>query len=331
MIELIETEMDVVQEYLSECDVAPIIEKCYHRFKKWHQEDKKDGGGRIFCLDGVQWVAITSEKYFDDAQPYQVTDYATCIEKLEEMTADQPSDDNSTNWKPLLFIIKETGSLGITVGHHPKYEEIHITEIIPSSTAYKLGLKVGDILCKLGSKGTRFVKKENETTVQNLTTPDNRPFILEVLSELSDVDIQNNVVAIEQNVKNILKKATDTREVVGSIVDKMCPTDIYLLSFTYNLLATIKNGEYIPKVVLELLNPVCYSKVNDGPGTCATFIEDQIQWKPKCSKCGKVITAQRKLVGSLAKIRHDQYMTKISISVCSIIGDQYTTNLASSR
>ena len=237
----------------------------------------------------MQWVALTSEKYFDDAKHYKITSLQTCIDKLEEKVADKPTDDNSSIWKPLLFIIEETGSLGIAVEPHPKHEGIHITEIIPSSTAYKLGLKVGDILCKLGSKGTRFVKKENETTVQNLTTPDNRPFILEVLSELSDVDIQNNVVAIEQNVKNILKKATDTREVVGSIVDKMCPTDIYLLSFTYNLLATIKNGEYIPKVALELLNPVYYSKVNHGQGNCTTFVGDQIQWKPKFSKCRKVM------------------------------------------
>ena len=42
------------------------------------------------------------------------------LKKLGEMTADELSDDNSTNWKPLLFIIEETGSLGITRWSSPK-------------------------------------------------------------------------------------------------------------------------------------------------------------------------------------------------------------------
>ena len=151
----------------------------------------------------------------------------------------------------------------------------------PSSTASKSGLKVGDILCKLGSKGTRFVKKINETTIRNLTTHQNRPFILEVLRELSDDNIQNNVVMMKQNVKKILTQASNARADVGRFFDEMCPTDIYLLSFTYNLLATVVKGEYVPKVALELLNPVYYSKVNHGLDNCTTFVGDQLQWQPK--------------------------------------------------
>jgi len=94
---------------------------------------------------------------------------------------------------------------------------------------------------------------------------------------------------MEKNVKKILKKASDARADVGSVFDSMCPTDIYLLSFTYNLLATVENGQYIPTVALELLNPVYYSKANHGPGNCTTFMGNQIQWKPNCSKCGKVM------------------------------------------
>ena len=110
-----------------------------------------------------------------------------------------------------------------------------------------------------------------------------------MLRELSDENIQNNVVMMKQNVKQILRQASDARADVGCVFDDMCPTDIYLLNITYHLLATVENGEYIPTVALELLNPVYYSKVNHGLDNCTTFVGDQIQWKPKYSKCGKVM------------------------------------------
>ena len=94
---------------------------------------------------------------------------------------------------------------------------------------------------------------------------------------------------MKQNGKKILTQASNARADVGRVFDDMCPTDIFLLTFTYHLLATVENGEYIPKVALEFLNPVYYSKVNHGPDNCTTFVGDQIQWKPKCSKCGKVM------------------------------------------
>ena len=81
---------------------------------------------------------------------------------------------------------------------------------------------------------------------------------------------------MEQNVKTILGQAADARADVGCVFDDICPTDIYLLSFTYHILATIENGEYIPKVTLELLNPVYTLNVNNGPGNCSTFVGDQI-------------------------------------------------------
>ena len=79
-----------------------------------------------------------------------------------------------------------------------------------------------------------------------------------------------------QNVKKTLKKAAGARTDVGCLFDNMCPTDIYLLSFTYHILATIGNGEYIPKVTLKLLNTVYTLNVNNGPGNCTTFVGDQI-------------------------------------------------------
>ena len=106
-----------------------------------------------------------------------------------ERRTNEPNDDDSSIWKPLLFIIEKTGPFDITIGFHPKNKGIHITDVIPSSTAYKSGLKVGDILCKLGSKGTHFVKNANETTIQNVMSHHNCPLILEVLRELSDEDI----------------------------------------------------------------------------------------------------------------------------------------------
>ena len=116
----------------------------------------------------MQWVALTSEKYFDDDKHYKVTNHDMCIDKLEEMTADKPTDDDSSTWKSLHFIIEDTGSLGITVEVNPKNKGIYITGVISSSTASKSGFKVGYILCKLRSKGTRFVKKVNETIIQNV-------------------------------------------------------------------------------------------------------------------------------------------------------------------
>ena len=145
---MIQTEVDIVQEYLSECDVTPIFEKRRDLFEKWCHDNNNDG--HIFCIEGVQWVVLTSEKYFDDANYYNVTSHQTCIDELEETMADKPTDDDSSTWKQLLFIIEETGSLGITVEVNKKNKGIHITHVNPSSTASKSGLKVGDILCKLG-------------------------------------------------------------------------------------------------------------------------------------------------------------------------------------
>ena len=43
----------------------------------------------------------------------------------------------------------------------------------------------------------------------------------------------------------------------------------------------------MPQVPLELLNHVYYSMIDQGPGFHTTFVGDQLQWKPKCSECGK--------------------------------------------
>ena len=117
-MELIQTGEGIAQEYLSECDLTSIFEKQRHLFEQWHYDSNTYG--QIFCIKGVQWVALTSEKYFDDENQYKVTNHNICIDKLEEMTADKPTDDDGSTWKPLLFIIEETGPLGCTIGVNKK-------------------------------------------------------------------------------------------------------------------------------------------------------------------------------------------------------------------
>ena len=39
------------------------------------------------------------------------------------MTADKPTDDDASTWKPLLFIIEGTGPLGYTVEVNPKTKQ----------------------------------------------------------------------------------------------------------------------------------------------------------------------------------------------------------------
>jgi hypothetical protein len=158
VMELVQKSGDIAHEYLSECDVTPIFEKQRHLFEQWHYDSKING--EIFCIKGVRWVTLTPDNFFDDENQYKVTNHDICLDKLKEMTADKPTDGDSSMWKPLLFIIEEKGPLGCTVEPNLKNEAVHITCVNPSSTASKSGLKVGDILCKLGSKGTRFVKKK---------------------------------------------------------------------------------------------------------------------------------------------------------------------------
>ena len=70
-------------------------------------------------------------------------------------------------------------------------------------------------------------------------------------------------------------------------MDQLCKPEVYLMSFTYHMMGTTIFGENMPQVPLELLNHVYYSMIDQGPGFPTTFIGDQLQWKPKCSKCGK--------------------------------------------
>ena len=51
----------------------------------------------IFCLNGVHWVALTSDIYFDDSKHYKVRDHERCITKLEEMNEAYPDDDASSH------------------------------------------------------------------------------------------------------------------------------------------------------------------------------------------------------------------------------------------
>ena len=54
-MELVQTEVGIVQEYLSECDVTPIFEKWHHLFEKWRHDSNND---HICCIEGVHLKSI---------------------------------------------------------------------------------------------------------------------------------------------------------------------------------------------------------------------------------------------------------------------------------
>ena len=111
--------------------------------------------------------------------------------------------------------------------------------------------------------------------------------MVEVLRILTDDDLVNGILKKEQIKEGMLGKIHDPRLEFGTVVDQLCKPEVYLMNFTYHMMATTIFGENMPQVPLELLNHVYYSMIDQGPGFPTTFVGDQIQWKPKCSKCGK--------------------------------------------
>ena len=77
---------NIVQKYLGKDDVMSVFLQ-YNTI-----EDEL-----IFCLNGVHWVALTSDIYFDDSKHYKVRDHERCITKLEEMNEEYPDDDASSH------------------------------------------------------------------------------------------------------------------------------------------------------------------------------------------------------------------------------------------
>ena len=54
----------------------------------------------------------------------------------------------------------------------------------------------------------------------------------------------------------MLGKIHDARLEFGTVVDQLCKLEVYLLSFTYQMMATAIAGKHMPQVPLELLNHV---------------------------------------------------------------------------
>ena len=164
-----------------------------------------------------------------------------------------------------------------------------ITDFVGSlvllSPASEEGLKVGDILCKPGTKGDCL--NIEDQFKKNIQIENNRPIVVEVVRILTDDDLVRGLLEKEQIKEVMLGKIHDERLKFGSVVDKLCTPEVYFMSFTYHMMATTILSKNMPQVTLELLNHVYYSIIDQGPGFPTTFVEDQLQWKPKCSKCGK--------------------------------------------
>ena len=96
----------------------------------------------------------------------------------------------------------------------------------------------------------------------------------EPLPEAAVIDL--SAEDADEDADSVLAKADDARMNFGAVLDTLSKAEVYLLSFTYQMMATTTVGKYIPKVPLELLNHVYYSMVNQGPCYPTTFGGDQV-------------------------------------------------------
>ena len=190
-------------------------------------------------------------------------------------------------YKLLRFLIDDRGKCRIEL---KKYNDnrFFVSSLIPLSPASEAGLKVGDILCKPGTKGGCL--NSEDQYLKNIQIENNRPILVEVLRILTDDELVNGLLKKEQIKEVMLGKIHDARLEFGSVVDQLCKLEVYLMSFTYHMMATTILGENMPQVPLELLNHMYYSMIYQGPGSPTTFVGDQLHWKPKCSKCEKSCT-----------------------------------------
>ena len=81
------------------------------------------------------------------------------------------------------FLIEARGKCGI---ESKKYNDNRfvVSSLIPLSPASEAGLKVGDILCKPGTKGGCLNSKDQY--LKNIQIGNNRPIVVEVLRILTD-------------------------------------------------------------------------------------------------------------------------------------------------
>ena len=80
---LMKKNSSICEEYLDTNAVVPVF-----------QESKQAEDGRMFFLDKMHWVAVTSEFYFDDSRKYRITYHKECIQNLEELISAEDSDND---------------------------------------------------------------------------------------------------------------------------------------------------------------------------------------------------------------------------------------------
>ena len=84
------------------------------------------------------------------------------------------------------FLIEDGGKCGFSI-KKLNDSRIFISYLEPLSPASEAGLKVGDMLCKPGTKGD-FLNIE-EQFLENIQIVNNRPIVVEVLRILTDDDL----------------------------------------------------------------------------------------------------------------------------------------------
>ena len=89
-------------------------------------------------------------------------------------------------YKLMRFLIEDRGKCGIEL---EKYNDkiLLVGSLVPLSPASEAGLKVGDILCKPGTKGGYL--NEEDQFLKNIQIEYNRPIVVEVARILTDDDL----------------------------------------------------------------------------------------------------------------------------------------------
>ena len=117
------------------------------------------------------------------------------------------------------FLVEDRGKCGIDL---TKYNgnRFFVSSLIPLSPASEAGLKVGDILCKPGTKGGCL--NEEDQFLNNIQIENNRPIVVEVLRILTDDDLVKGLLQKEQIKEGMLGKIHDARLEFGTVVDQLC-------------------------------------------------------------------------------------------------------------
>ena len=104
-------------------------------------------------------------------------------------------------YKLLRFLIEDRGECKIELKKYNNNRFI-VGSRVPLSPASEAGLKVGDILCKPGTKGG-YLNKEDQF-LNNIQIENNHPIVVEVLRILTDDNLVNGILQKEQIKEGML-------------------------------------------------------------------------------------------------------------------------------